>query len=143
MATPDYFAEVCEEALGRWFTDRGFWLMEQYCSATMVSFRRRAVFMRFWCSGEDAPRYPVMIGLGEVKDGFGLVGLRKPMLHGLGLWEVVEHEADREVLRRTFRTRAELERLMESVRDRALPHAEPFFEDRDRLRRAVRRRVKA
>jgi hypothetical protein len=140
VAEPQYFADVCAEVLGPWFKDRGFWLLDSYCTWTMVTFRRRRTFVRFRFMPEDAPRYPVMVGLGEVKDGFGLLGPRKPMLHGMGLWEAVDDDADREVLRGTFRTRPELVRLLESMRDRALPHADPLLDDPDQLLRRVRRR---
>ena len=142
LPEPDYFAEVCEEVLGDWLRERSFFRFESYCSETMSAWRRGRHFLRFSYWPRDAPRYPVMVGLGVFREGWGLFGMRKPMLHGLGLWEVVE-EADREVLRRSFRTRPELERLLESVRQKALPHAELILDDPDRMRHAITHRVRA
>ncbi|MFN2464733.1 MAG: hypothetical protein ABR598_00530 [Candidatus Dormibacteria bacterium] len=139
-AEPDYFPEVCEAVLGPWFKERGFWLLDAYCTPTMVAYRRRRTFIRFRYMREDAPRYPVMVGLGEVRDGFGLLGPRKPIVHGIGLWEAVDDEADREVLRGTFQTRGELERLLERVRDQALRHAEPLLDDPALMHRRVQAR---
>ena len=142
LPEPDYFPDVCEEILGDWLRERHFFPFESYCSDTMSAWRRGRHFIRFSYWPRDAPRFPVMVGMGVFREGWGLFGMRKPMLHGLGLWEVVEEE-DREVLRRAFRTRQELERLLASIRDKALPHAEKLLDDPDRMRHAITHRVRA
>jgi hypothetical protein len=135
-----FFSEVCRQVLDPWFKARGFVRLEAYCAPSMVAYRRGRHFARFHFSPQDGPPHPVLAGLGEVSEGWGLFGPRKPMLHGLGLWEAVEDDADREVLRDTFGTRVQLVRLLERFRDRALPHAEPLFDNPAKMRHALRHR---
>jgi hypothetical protein len=142
LPDPDYFADVCDQVLGAWLRERGFFRFESYCSETMSAWRRGHHFIRVSYWPRDAPRYPLMVGIGVFKEGWGLFGMRKPMLHGLGLWEVVDEE-DREVLRRTFRTKKELERLLTAIRERALPHGEAVLDDPERMRHAITHRVRA
>lgn len=136
----EFFTEACEEVLGPWFEQLGFTLLDAYCSTTMVAYRRQRNFMRvsFWPT--DAPNFTLMIGLGELKEGWGLFGPRKPLLHGMGLWEIVDDAADRAVLRRPFHDHAELVALLHQVRDRTFNHAQVILSDPQRLRRAIRRK---
>lgn len=128
------------EVLGPWFEERGFKSLDAYCSSTMVAYRRQRNFMRLSYWPTDAPTFTLMVGLGEMKEGWGLFGPRKPLLHGMGLWEVVEGETDRAVLRRPFRDRDELVGLLEQARDRTFHYAEAILRDPTALNRAIRRK---
>gem|GEM_PF-2525661 len=137
---PAYFPGVCEEVLGDWLRERRFYRFEAYCTESMSAWRRGRHFARFsYLRGQDG-RFAVLVGLGNLREGFGIFGMRKPMLHGLGLWEVVEEERDRKVLRETFRTQGELERLLARIRDRVLPYAEPVLDDTQKMRHAITHR---
>lgn len=114
--------------------------MAAYTSSTMVAYRRGKVFMRFSYWPTDAPDFTIMAGLGELKDGFGLFGPRKPLLHGMGLWETMADPDERAFLRAPFHDRGELLVLLQGIRDTALPHAEPLLDDRLALNRAIRRK---
>jgi hypothetical protein len=136
----EFFSAACEEVLGPWFEQRGFSSLDAYCSSTMVAYRRQRNFMRvsFWPT--DAPNFTLMVGLGELKEGWGLFGPRKPLLHGMGLWEILADDADRAVLRQPFHDRAELVSLLQQVRDRTFKYAQVILSDRQRLNRAIRRK---
>jgi hypothetical protein len=142
----DYFIRICDEELGPWFDKRGFQPVEQLRSTTLAIWRRGQAFAEFKYWPEDTPDFPVMVGIGFIKDmPFGFFGPRKPMLHGLGLWEVVDGDDARSVLKGTFRNQNDLRRLLGRIRDEALPYAEPLFEDRRAMTSAIRnrKRVKA
>jgi hypothetical protein len=136
----EFFSEACEEVLASWFAQRGFSSLDAYCSSTMVAFRRQRNFMRvsFWPT--DTPNFTLMVGLGELKEGWGLFGPRKPLLHGMGLWEIIDDDADRAVLRQTFHDRPELVSLLEQVRDRTFKYAQVLLSDQQQLNRAIRRK---
>lgn len=136
----EFFTEACQEVLGPWFEQRGFTLLDAYCSTTMVAYRRQRNFMRvsFWPT--DAPDFTLMIGLGELKEGWGLFGPRKPLLRGMGLWELIDDDADRAVLRQPFHDRPELVSLLEEVRERTFEYAQAILSDPQRLNRAIRRK---
>jgi hypothetical protein len=106
----------------------------------MVAYRRLRNFMRVSYWPTDAPNFTLMFGLGEMKEGWGLFGPRKPLLHGMGLWEIVDGDADRAVLRRPFHDREELVELLEQARDRTFQHAEAILKDPTALKRAIRHR---
>ncbi|MGI8608701.1 MAG: hypothetical protein ACR2MY_05670 [Candidatus Dormibacteria bacterium] len=127
-----------EEFLGPWFAEHDFAEMAAYMSSTMVAYRRGKVFMRFSYWPTDAPDFTIMAGLGELKDGFGLFGPRKPLLHGMGLWETISNPEERAFLREPFHDREELSTLMQRIRDEALRHALPLLDDRLALNRAIR-----
>jgi hypothetical protein len=129
-----------EEVLGPWFRERDFAEMPAYTSSTMVAYRRGKVFMRFSYWPTDSPDFVIMAGLGELKDGFGLFGPRKPLLHGMGLWETMPDPGDRAFLRQPFHDRGELTRLLLKIQDRALKHAEPLLDDRLALSKAIRKK---
>ncbi|MEA2683915.1 MAG: hypothetical protein QOK05_2243 [Chloroflexota bacterium] len=137
----EYFSDVCLEVLGPWFEERGFTSLDAYCSSTMVAYRRLRTFMRvsYWPS--DAPNFTLMVGLGELKEGWGLFGPRKPLLHGMGLWELIKADADRAVLRQPFHDREELGSLLGQVRDRTFRYAEDILGEPQRLNRAIRRKA--
>ncbi|GAC1333943.1 MAG: hypothetical protein NVSMB17_14990 [Candidatus Dormibacteria bacterium] len=140
---PAYFAVTCETVLGDWLRERRFYRFKSYCTESMSAWRRGRHFIRFsYLRGQES-RFAVLVGLGSLREGFGLFGMRKPMLHGLGLWEVVDVERDRKVLRDTFRTEGELERLLTSIRDRVLPYAEPVLDDAQKMRYAITHRKRA
>lgn len=126
--------------LGPWFRERDFAEMAAYTSSTMVAYRRGKVFMRFSYWPTDVPDFTIMAGLGELKDGFGLFGPRKPLLHGMGLWETMGSPDERAFLREPFHDRDELRQLLLGIRDRALQHAEPLLDDRLALNRAIRKK---
>jgi hypothetical protein len=129
-----------EEVLGRWFAERGFAEMPAYSSSTMVAYRRGKTFARFSYWPTDAPDFVIMAGLGTLKDGWGLFGPRKPLLTGMGLWETIEAPGDRAFLRQPFHDRDELVRLLEAIRERALPTAEPLLDNAIALRAAIKKK---
>jgi len=126
--------------LGPWFKERDFAEMPAYTSSTMVAYRRGKVFMRFSYWPTDAPDFVIMAGLGELKDGYGLFGPRKPLLRGMGLWETIPDRNDRAFLGKPFHDRDELTRLLRKIQDRALRDAEPLLDDRLALSKAIRRK---
>ena len=69
LPEPDYFTGVCEEVVGEWLRERGFFRFENYCSDTMSAWRRGRHFLRFSYWPRDAPRYPVMVGMGVFREG--------------------------------------------------------------------------
>ena len=126
--------------LGPWFREHNFAEMGAYASSTMVAYRRGKVFMRFSYWPTDAPDFVIMAGLGELKDGWGLFGPRKPLLHGMGLWEAIADPDQRAFLRRPFHNRQELAALMRKILERALPQAEPLLDDPIALGAAIRKK---
>ena len=136
----EFFTDACHEVLEPWFEQRGFTALDAYCSQTMVAYRRQRNFMRLSYWPTDAPNFTLMVGLGELKEGWGLFGPRKPMLHGMGLWEVVDDEAARAVLRQPFHDREELVALLQQARDRTFKYAQAVLSDPVRLNRAIRRK---
>ena len=114
--------------------------MAAYSSSTMVAYRRGKVFMRFSYWPTDAPDFVIMAGLGALKDGWGLFGPRKPLLHGMGLWEAMPDPDERAFLRKPFHNRQELAALMRKILERGLPHAEPLLDDAIALGKAIRRK---
>jgi hypothetical protein len=136
-----YFGRLCEEELSPWFEQREFETVDALRSDTMVAWRRAGFFAEFQYWPEDQPDFPVMAGIGLIRDmPFGFFGPRKPMRHGLGLWEVVTDDSSRSVLRETFRNENQLRRLLGKIRDRALPFAEPYFADRKAMEAAIKDR---
>jgi hypothetical protein len=126
--------------LGPWFREHNFAELSAYSSSTMVAYRRGKVFMRFSYWPTDAPDFVIMAGLGELKDGWGLFGPRKPLLHGMGLWEAMPDPDQRAFLRKPFHNRQELAGLMRKILELGLPHAEPLLDDAIALGKAIRRK---
>ena len=126
--------------MGPWFADHDFNELDAYSSSTMVAYRRGRVFMRFSYWPTDAPDFVIMAGLGSLKEGWGLFGPRKPLLQGMGLWEVIPDPDERAFLREPFRDRAELQQLMSKILELGLPRAEPLLDDPVALGRAIRRK---
>jgi hypothetical protein len=124
--------------LGDWFKERDFVEFGPYVSSTMAAFRRGKVFMRFSYWPTDAPDFVIMAGLGELREGWGLFGPRKPLLRGMGLWEAIPDPEKRAFLRDPFHDRAELTRLLERIRDEAMKYAEPLLDDPLTLGQAIR-----
>ncbi|MDP9325288.1 MAG: hypothetical protein M3O87_01960 [Candidatus Dormibacteraeota bacterium] len=135
---------MCQEVLGPWFAERGFSVVDALASPTLVVWRTRKFFMEFNFWPQDAPDFPVMVGLGLIRDlpPSLLVIPRKPMRHGLGLWELVTDEKDRAVLAESFQDEAGLRRLLGRIRDRALSYAEPLLGDVKAMNQAIRNRTK-
>jgi len=126
--------------LGAWFRKHGFIDLGAYSSSTMVAYRRGKVFMRFSYWPTDAPDFVIMVGLGELKEGWGLFGPRKPLLSGMGLWEVMPDPISRAFLRDTFHNRAELSTILERIHDNALESARPLLDDPLALKQAIRKK---
>jgi hypothetical protein len=140
-----YFAPTCEEVLGPWFSERDFEVVDKVTGTTRVAWRQPKVFMEFTYWPKDRPDFPVMVGLGFIKDmPFGFFsGPRKPMLQGLGLWEVVTDESDRAILAQSFQDEPSLRRLLTRIRDRTLKYALPLLDDERLMRAAIHHRKRA
>lgn len=140
-----FFATTCEEVLGPWFAERDFEVVDKLTGTTRVAWRQPKVFVEFNYWPKDRPDFPVMVGLGFIKDlPFGFFsGPRKPMLQGLGLWEVVTDRKDRSVLAESFQDEPGLRRLLTRIRDRALKYAVPLLDDEKAMKLAIRNRQRA
>jgi hypothetical protein len=141
----EYFAPVCHELLGPWFSQRGLVPADSLLSDTLVVWRTKKAFVEvnYWPS--DRPDFYVLSGLGFIRDlpPSMMVIPRKPDRRGLGLWEVVSSEKDRAILTKTWRDEAELRKLLARFRDRLLGYAEPLIADEDAMKAAIRNRQKA